>query len=178
VNRKKNNRGSFYGKNNFQKNTSEIKSVSTNINKVSDNKKKIINLPKIKLIKKENEKISIEKDKKSKSYTIIKANQENKIKKTPRTIIPYKLNELQNSSCLICNKVINNMTNAIFEKNTDKYYHFECITTELKKSNPIKPNQRIAYIGSNNFAIIEDIKEDGKLKFKIDQKLQYTFKIS
>jgi hypothetical protein len=184
VRRKRSNRSSFYYNSKsgtHKKNSNEIKSVSTNVNKDGENKKKIINLSKINLVKKDNGKslqIKHNQNDKKKPQLIKKNKIELKLRnRIPRTIIPYKLNVFESTTCQICNKTINNMSNAIFEKNSQKTFHFECVTGELKKAYVIKPSQRLVYIGNNNFAIIEDIKEDGKMKFRINQKLQYTPKV-
>ena len=185
--RKRNNRNSFYYKSNSQKkNSNEIKSVSTNVNKDNgknsnqssnnnNNSIKKIILSKNTAQKKENQK-NIQLDKK-RQQNFKKNKFEIKFKsKIARTIIPYKMNVFENVTCHICNKTINNMSNAIHDKDEDKKYHFECITADLRKNNVLKSNQRIVYVGSNSFAIIEDLKEDGKMKFKIIQKLQYGSK--
>lgn len=97
-------------------------------------------------------------------------------KKRPRTIIPYKINEIQMENCPICNKPINNMSTAIIDRATNTPAHFECILQSLKSRYTLKPNQRMTYVGSGGFAIIEDIRENGKMKFVIREKIQYLDK--
>ncbi|OHD12711.1 MAG: hypothetical protein A2Y34_05610 [Spirochaetes bacterium GWC1_27_15] len=174
------NRSNYQNPHYQRKNNNEIKSVSTNISKdgkeIEENKK-IIVIPKIKLFNnnKQNEKNIQEKPKKI--NTVIQSKPEIKIRpKVNRNIIPYKLNTFESVVCPICNKNINNMSNAIMDKTSQKSCHFECVAAELKKENNIRPNQRLAYVGGGFFAIIEDFKEDGKNKFAIIQKIQYGSK--
>jgi hypothetical protein len=159
-----------------------IRSVSTNVSSNSsekiENKKKITIIPKIKLNKKDNDnsKEIVLKPKKNNLQNIhpLKIDYKSKFK-VARTIVPYKLNDLENASCPICGKTINNMSNAIHDKINSEMFHFECVTTELKKTHTARQNQRLVYVGSNQFAIIEDFHEEGKTKFRIIEKIQFLY---
>ncbi len=87
----------------------------------------------------------------------------------------YKINSLSSVTCSICGKVINNMSSSISDNNRDECYHFECVTNLLRKKLDIKPNQRLTYLGSLNFGVIEDNKDvNAKVKFSIKQKVQFV----
>lgn len=76
--------------------------------------------------------------------------------------------------CPKCNKRIDYISNSIYDKNKDEYYHFDCVFSEIKKDMLIKPNQRLVYLGSGAFGLIEDSGEHGSSKFIIKKKIQYT----
>lgn len=162
----------------------EVRTISTGSSKESGEKKKIQIIPRIKIfnrgqninIEKSNDKNNQDKNKKIITITPpIKVNK-NQFKfksKIPRNIIPYKVAVIESVQCPICNKSINNMANSIKDLSTENHCHFECVVAELKKQVNVRQNQRIAYVGSGSFAVIEDTKEDGRNKFIIIQKLQY-----
>jgi hypothetical protein len=93
-----------------------------------------------------------------------------------RNIIPYKLNNLERKTCLKCSKVISDMSCAIKDKNEEKYYHFDCIVRDIRKLNLLKQTERCAYLGSGIFGIIEDVKDNGQLKFVIKKRLDLNNK--
>lgn len=187
-----------------RRHSSEIKSISTNVNKEKDvdkiepeDKKKISIIPRIKLFnnnrqqdKRNNSNNNYNRDnsrndntrndnsRKNINYDPInnetKKNDIRRRPSMPRTIIPYKSNTFQSEVCPICSKAINNMSNSVIDKTTEKPCHFECIAMELKKENSLKSNQRLVYLGSSTFGIIEDVRVDGKDKFEIIKKMQYT----
>jgi len=104
-----------------------------------------------------------------------KKNEKIRVKRN-RTIIPYKINSFQNEICPICNKIIVNMSQSIMHKEKNKLAHFDCVFEEAKKLFLIKPTERFAYMGSGIFAVIEDVKAEGKQKFVIKEKIQYIEK--
>ena len=65
------------------------------------------------------------------------------------------------------------MSNSVIDATSEKVCHFECAVADIKKKIPVRQNQRLVYLGSKTFGIIEDIKEDGRNKFVIIQKFQY-----
>ena len=160
----------------------EIRTISTSTSKESGERKKIQIIPRIKIFSKgENQNINVEKSG-EKNKKIITVNSSGKVNKNdfkfkskiPRHIVPYKPATLEAASCPICNKIINNMSNSIKDITTEIPCHFECVVTELKKKVQVRQNQRIAYVGGGSFAVIEDVREDGRNKFIIIQKLQYS----
>ncbi len=164
----------------------EIRSISTTTSKDGEERKKIQIIPKIKIFNdnrnqqqsKNLEKNNFEKSKKIITIDTIKNanNNKNNYKfksKISRHIVPYKPASLTNESCHICNKNINNMSNSVIDATSEKVCHFECAVADIKKKIPVRQNQRLVYLGSKTFGIIEDIKEDGRNKFVIIQKFQY-----
>jgi len=93
--------------------------------------------------------------------------------KVIREIIPYTLNKAKKEVCFVCNRIIADMHNVINDPDNNRFFHFDCILQELKKNNNLDSTQRIVYTGSGNFAIIEDIIEDGRKKFVIKKNIQY-----
>lgn len=169
--RKKNEKRNNYKNLNPQKSNKEIKSVITNVKKNQNiektNDKGIITLSTtVSTNEEKKEKVIID----SKN---LKSNQKIQIKKE-KNIYLYKINTLSYQICSLCNKQIVNMSTAIFQKENNKYYHFECVTSEIRKRVILKPNQRISYMGSGIFAVIEDIKVDGKFKFSIKQRINFN----
>ncbi|HOV13559.1 MAG TPA: hypothetical protein PK771_04690 [Spirochaetota bacterium] len=163
----------------------EVRTISTSNSKEIGEKKKIQIIPRIKIfnngqnqnIEKINDKNNQEKNKKVITVNTFGKVSKNDFKfksKIPRNIIPYKVATLDVVSCPICNKNINNMSNSIKDLTTEIPCHFECVVAELKKKVHVRQNQRIAYVGSGSFAVIEDVREDGRNKFVIIQKLQYS----
>jgi len=104
-----------------------------------------------------------------------KKNEKIRVKRN-RTIIPYKINSFQNEICPICNKIIVNMSQSIMHKEKKKPAHFDCVFEEAKKLFLLKPSERFAYMGNGIFAVIEDVKSEGKQKFVIKEKIQYIEK--
>lgn len=178
---------------NIKKNTKEVKSVITTVNKKTSEEDKTIDnqnenksksiVTKINFLNK-NERV--EKNEKEDKTQIrdrviidsrnLKTNQNKKIfVKRNRSIIPYKINTFSSEVCPLCNKIITNMSTSIPYKDSDKNCHFECVSEEIKKRVNLKQNQRLTYVGSGIFAVIEDEKKvDGKFKFVIKQRINYS----
>ncbi|HOL57423.1 MAG TPA: hypothetical protein PLD75_07680 [Spirochaetota bacterium] len=168
-----------------QKNNREIKAVVTTVNKnISEEKSKIDSSQnkgiKINFLNKNKTDNKNEQKEQKREKVIIdsknlKSNQNKKIiVKRNRSIIPYKINTFSSEFCSICNKKIENMSTSIFQKDSGKYFHFDCVTSEIRKRVILKPNQRLSYIGSGTFAVIEDEKIDGKQKFVIKERINYA----
>ena len=66
------------------------------------------------------------------------------------------------------------MDSSIKDNKTNHYYHFNCVINEIKKDNVLEQKQRIVYLGSGAFGIIEDAdQEPNSHKFIIKKKIQY-----
>ncbi len=177
-NNKGNDRKINYNKNqNSQASNKEVKTVVTNVNKNIEVEKKenpIINIFNKKEENKKENQIKVERERVIIDSRNLKSNQNKKIiVKRNRSIIPYKINTFSSEVCSLCNKPIVNMSTSIFQKESQKYCHFECATAEIRKRFILKPNQRITYVGSGIFAIIEDVKVDGKFKFVIKERVNF-----
>lgn len=101
---------------------------------------------------------------------------ERKKSSVKRTIIPYTINEIEKTTCPKCKKLIDQMSSAIEDKKTGKLCHFDCISEELKKDLKISGRQRLVYLGSGTFGVIEDVVEDGRKIFVIKNKIEYISK--
>ncbi len=174
------------GKNSEQKKIlQEVRTISTSGSKDPTEKKKIQIIPRIKIFNKRedvNDDKVEQKNSQEKQKKIITVNSLGKVNKNdfkfkskiPRHIIPYKPTILEVASCPICSKNISSMSSSIKDLKTEAYCHFECVLAELKKKVQVRQNQRIAYVGGGFFAVIEDVREEGRNKFIIIQKLQYS----
>jgi hypothetical protein len=122
-----------------------------------------------------NKKDNFRKDVESRGSNRFKA-QEQRPPRAKRTIIPYTIKFPESTVCMKCGKKIEDMASAILDNVKNEYCHFDCIAEEIKKDVKMSGNQRFVYLGSGAFAVIEDIFEDGKKRFIIKNKIQYTIK--
>ena len=173
----------FFSERQFKKkNWNEIKVVSTNVLKDKDKDKDF----KEKKDKKNNYNSSSQSN-----YKRISRVSENKNDKNIKTknftkstidkktvlnnhYIQYKINKIEKKNCAKCNKKIEEMDSSIKDSKKELYYHFNCVMDEIKKDNVVEGKQRIVYLGSGTFGIIEDIGPDlNNHKFIIKKKIQY-----
>jgi len=95
-------------------------------------------------------------------------------KKRPRNFVPYTVIKAESTVCPICEKKIENMADTITDRRTGQPAHFVCVHDSLMKTLSLRDNQRLSYMGSGTFAVIEDVNEEGKTKFKIKEKFEYV----
>ncbi|MBQ3923128.1 MAG: hypothetical protein II707_07505 [Spirochaetales bacterium] len=95
-------------------------------------------------------------------------------KKRPRNFVPYSVIKAESTICPICEKKIENMADTITDRRTGQPAHFVCVHDSLMKTLSLRDNQRLSYMGSGVFAVIEDQNEEGKPKFKIKEKFEYV----
>ena len=95
-------------------------------------------------------------------------------KKRPRNFVPYTVIKAESTVCPICDKKIENMADTITDRRTGQPAHFVCVHDSLMKTLSLRDNQRLSYMGSGTFAVIEDVNEEGKTKFKIKEKFEYV----
>ncbi|MCG8571310.1 MAG: hypothetical protein MJB14_14340 [Spirochaetes bacterium] len=89
----------------------------------------------------------------------------------------YKIQIPQSTICPLCNKNIKNMLTAIYDATENKHVHFDCVVNTLKQKHQLDRKQKLAYIGSGNFAIIEENitnNNNEKMKFQIVTKIPYS----
>ena len=66
------------------------------------------------------------------------------------------------------------MASSIKDQKNKKYYHFNCVMENLKKDNMVNPKERIVYLGSGAFGIIENLEPStNSHKFVIKKKIQF-----
>ncbi len=88
--------------------------------------------------------------------------------KTQRLIIPYTVSAPTKETCSICNKTIYQMSQALFDSEKSFVVHFDCAVESIKKRGLLNQTQKIVYLGSNKFAVVEDVKNsENRSGFKI-----------
>lgn len=94
-----------------------------------------------------------------------------RVKKNRNIIEVYKINNLKAQRCKKCHRLIIEMSSAIYVD--DSYYlHFECALKDItEKKRELIKNNKLVYLGSNTFGVVEFYKEEGKTKFKIKEKI-------
>lgn len=162
-----------------KKYSNDIKVVSTNVSKDKKNKENK---------EKKDKKISFLSTKKTSNIRTNKNKKFDRPKKTENlnksipnkkaeiksNIMQYKLKGTDKQICSKCNRIIEDMDSSIKDTNNNKYYHFNCILNEIKKDNVLTAKQRIVYLGSGAFGIIENLSTDNNsCKFVIKKKIQF-----
>lgn len=77
--------------------------------------------------------------------------------------------------CPICNKPIYITEEGITHNATGKLAHFECILNEIKQNNikDIEENDKIVYLGSGTFGIIQERQSGKNLKLFVRKRINY-----
>ena len=77
-------------------------------------------------------------------------------------------------NCPICGKKIRELSTAIAYGEKGEPAHFECIIKHIQKSESLSSNERICYLGSGCFGILEQRKNpESNTNFCIRKKIQY-----
>lgn len=56
--------------------------------------------------------------------------------------------------CALCGEPIVELSAALADKKTDAPVHFDCVMAEIKKTESLKENEKISYIGQGRFAVV------------------------
>ena len=72
-------------------------------------------------------------------------------KKREQAIQEFKAKEVV---CPKCGQVITDLASAMADKTSGSPIHFECVMSELEKSETVGRNEKIAYIGQGRFGIL------------------------
>ena len=91
-----------------------------------------------------------------------------------KNLLPYQMTPVNKEKCSICEKLIEDMPSAIVDKKDNKFYHFTCVTNKLSKENSLEIKQRLVYLGSGAFGVIENAFNDGSYKFLLKKKIQFA----
>jgi hypothetical protein len=75
--------------------------------------------------------------------------------------------------CPVCGKSVRNLNIAIEEKSTRAPAHFECILRELGKEIQLQPKERLHYLGSGCFGVLQFEEGKGLASFSIKRRIQY-----
>jgi len=89
---------------------------------------------------------------------------------------PENGRDLDLPKCPICGKVIRNIYSAVSYNVTQTPAHLKCIIEELKKTNDLKENEKICYLGSGSFGIVQFRKPDSQMRLFIRKRIQYEDK--
>ncbi|MBN1410001.1 MAG: hypothetical protein JW969_04100 [Spirochaetales bacterium] len=76
-------------------------------------------------------------------------------------------------NCTICSKPIHDIYSAINFLQNDKPAHFECIIKEIEKTEELKPNEKICYLGQGSFGIVTIKNNANPFRFFIRKRIQY-----
>ncbi len=78
--------------------------------------------------------------------------------------------------CPFCSKEIKEPLTSLLEKESRKNAHFECILSQIAKIHSLDNREKIYYIGSGAFGIIEEKRFKNKIKINIRERIQYIEK--
>ncbi len=76
-------------------------------------------------------------------------------------------------NCPVCGMSVKNLNIAIEEKKSHEPAHFECIMRELATEVQLTPQERLHYLGSGCFGIVQFEEGKGLSSFSIKRKIQY-----
>ena len=70
--------------------------------------------------------------------------------------------------CPKCGQPITEMASAIADKTSGEPIHFDCALNEVKQSEPVGENEKVAYIGQGRFAVLsyENIRDQRHFTIK------------
>jgi len=77
--------------------------------------------------------------------------------------------------CSVCGKNIRDLSSAIKEQVSGQPAHFDCIINKIAENEPVKEQEKIVYLGSGKFAVIECENNQNK-NFKIIKEINYEEK--
>lgn len=78
--------------------------------------------------------------------------------------------------CPVCGKLIRDIYSAVSYSVTQTPAHFKCVIEELKKVNEVKDNEKICYLGSGSFGIVQFRRPDSQMRLFIRKRIQYEDK--
>jgi hypothetical protein len=99
-----------------------------------------------------------------------------KMPKVPREIrvyMPPKPELREYEPCPVSGEPIDNIYVAIADPDSGKPCRFDKIIERLARREELKDNQRVAYIGAGNFAVIEEVVKDRRKSYEVVKKIPY-----
>lgn len=118
--------------------------------------------------------------KKKNNYNNRFKNNKNNNKKSVEEYVQIYLNKRMNDNsekpiCPICNNPIYITEEGINHNETNKLAHFECILNEIRQKNinEIEENDKIVYLGSGTFGIIQERQNGKKSKLFVRKRINY-----
>lgn len=74
-------------------------------------------------------------------------------------------------TCPVCGEGVKELTSAI-EYNGQGPTHFDCVLRDIGKQENIKENQKVVYLGSGNFGVIENKKNEAGVPFTLIKSIE------
>ena len=74
--------------------------------------------------------------------------------------------------CFICNKKIQDLALAVVDNKENKPAHFDCVVSKITTEENLSPMEKIIYIGSGNFAVVNALAYRNN-KVEIIRKINY-----
>jgi hypothetical protein len=74
--------------------------------------------------------------------------------------------------CPVCGKPVTDILCALTERESSLPAHFDCILASLSAAEKLMPQERLVYLGSGSFAVVEADPRNPQ-RFQIKRKLQY-----
>lgn len=71
--------------------------------------------------------------------------------------------------CQLCNEVITSIAHSFSGSEEGSYIHFDCMLKKVEEDEKVQPPQKVSYIGSGSFAIVE---KDESGKFSVVKQIQ------
>lgn len=114
-------------------------------------------------------------------YNNKKKNYHNKYHNHKKTIEEYEKiyleKKMKDSSekpiCPICNEPIYIVEEAIRHNKTEEFAHFECVTNQIRETNKLEKSDKLVYLGSGTFGVIEENKNGKNSKLSFKQRINY-----
>ena len=76
-------------------------------------------------------------------------------------------------NCIICSKPLRELHSAIACKETNEPMHFDCAIKELQNAEELEPADKICYLGSGSFGIINFRNSSSPIRFLIKKRIQF-----
>lgn len=75
--------------------------------------------------------------------------------------------------CSMCGKTITEISTALADKKTGEPLHFDCVLDLISKSETLKENEKITYIGQGRFAVVLIPNSDEPRNFTIQKIIEW-----
>ncbi len=75
--------------------------------------------------------------------------------------------------CPICQKPVRDLYSAITHQGSESPAHFNCILKVLRENTELFPHEKICYLGSGSFGVIQFRNINSPIRFFIRKRIQY-----
>lgn len=76
-------------------------------------------------------------------------------------------------TCVLCKAIIDDMLSALKPSEGDGFCHFECVQKELARSEPLAENEKMVYVGSGDFCIVQERRNRGKTYYFLRKRIHW-----